>query len=259
MIRCEVNGAVAELVIFRPPTNALSIRDLHVLHDLVVSLDDDPVVSVAIVRSEGAGFSSGIDFKEFQTPDGRELLLDSGLACRSAFAALRACSIPIIAAVHGFCCGAGVALVASCDLIVAGEGTRFALPEESWSIAHLARLVPPMRLRRAALSCEAIPAEELVQYGAIHRLVPAEALVQEAREVADTLCDQPRSTLAACKKRLNLVDPFDADRMFWSEQAVVFESTVGTLGGPRHVSDDHDASSNNRAAPAVTVHRVKEN
>jgi enoyl-CoA hydratase len=257
MIRCEVNGSVAEVVIFRPPTNALSIRDLRVLRDLISSLDDDPVVSVAVIRSEGAGFSSGIDFKEFQSPDGRELLLDSGLACRATFAAIRACSIPVIAAVHGFCCGAGVALVASCDLVVAGEGTRFVMPEESWSMSHLARLVPPMRLRRAAFTGEEISADELMQYGAIHRLVPAEALVPESRRVADSLCHQARDTLAASKRRLNLIDPFDADRMFWLEQAVVFESTSETLGGPRAPAPDGDGWSI-RTGPAVFTHRVKE-
>jgi enoyl-CoA hydratase len=257
MIRCEVNGPVAEIVMFRPPTNALSIRDLRVLQELVRSLDEDLAISVVAIRSEGAGFSSGIDYKEFQSPDGRELLLDSGLACRATFAAVRACSIPVIAAVHGYCCGAAVALVASCDLIVAGDGTRFVLPEQSWSMSHLARLVPPMRLRRAALSCEEIPAHELAAYGGIHRLVPAEDLVTETRLVAEALCAQPRDALTACKNRLNLIDPYDADRMFWAEQAVVFESTAGELGGSRPVVPEADARATG-IAPAVPVRVAKE-
>jgi enoyl-CoA hydratase len=206
MIRCELRDGVAEIIIFRPPTNALSIDDLGLLQAFAQSVSGSDAVSVAVIRSEGAGFSSGIDFKEFQSPDGRELLLDSGLACRATFAALRECNIPVIASVHGYCCGAGVALAASCDLIVAAEGTRFALPEESWSLSHLARLVPPMRLRRAALTCEEISAEELKSYGAIHRLIPRAALVDETRAVAQALRGQARSTLAACKSRLNLID-----------------------------------------------------
>jgi enoyl-CoA hydratase len=253
MIRCDVSDGVAEIIIFRPPTNALSIHDLALLRLFVQSMSDDDTITVAVIRSEGSGFSSGIDFKEFQSPDGRELLLDSGLACRATFAAVRQCGIPIIASVHGYCCGAGVALAASCDLIVAAEGTRFVLPEESWSMSHLARLVPPMRLRRAALTGEEISAQELENYGAIHRLVPPDALVDQTRAVARALCGQPRSTLVACKSRLNLIDPYDADRMFWAEQAVVFESTAGQLGGPRETTTANGWST--RMTPSVPPRR----
>ena len=256
-MRCEVNGPVAEIVMFQPPTNALSIRDLHTLRDLVASLGDDRSVSVVVIRSEGAGFSSGIDYREFQSPDGRELLLDSGLACRATCVALRACSVPVIAAVHGYCCGAGIALVASCDLVVAAEGTRFVLPEQSWSMSHLARLVPPMRLRRAALSCEEIAVAELAAHGAIHRLVAPDALAAEARALAELLCSQPRAGLAASKARLNLIDPYDADRMFWAEQAVVFESTAGELGAPRRNPSDAEAWGKH-TTPGTPVHTMKE-
>jgi enoyl-CoA hydratase len=179
------------------------------------------------------------------------------LACRATCVALRACSIPVIAAVHGYCCGAGIALVASCDLVVAAEGTQFALPEQSWSMSHLARLVPPMRLRRAALSCEEIAVTELADYGAIHRLVTPDALAGEARALAEVLCGQSREALAASKLRLNLIDPYDADRMFWAEQAVVFESTAGELGAPRRAPSDADGWSNHMG-PAVPVRRMKE-
>jgi enoyl-CoA hydratase len=185
-------------------------------------------------------------------------LLDSGLACRATFAAVRDCGIPVIASVHGYCCGAGVALAASCDLIVAADDTRFALPEESWSMSHLARLVPPMRLRRAALTCEEISAQELDSYGAIHRLVPRAALIEETRAVAQALRGQPRTTLAACKSRLNLIDPYDADRMFWAEQAVVFESTAGQLGGPRDTTTAANGWSNHMTPSVPTRREFKE-
>jgi enoyl-CoA hydratase len=231
VIRCEESDRIAEIVISRPPTNALSITDLRTLKELFDAIGADVSVSVILIRSDGAGFSSGIDYKEFQSPYGRELLLDSGLACRALFSAIRACHVPVVAAIHGYCCGAGVALAANCDLIVAAEGSRFVLPQESWSISHFARLIPPMRLRRAALSCEPVPAEELAYTGVIHRLVTEHALIGEARDVARALCGQSRETLVASKSRLNVIDSYDADDRFWAEQAFVLESTASELGG----------------------------
>jgi enoyl-CoA hydratase len=241
VIRCELSGHVAEVVMSRPPTNALTIADLHVLRDVFRDLSDDESVSAVVLRADGAGFSSGIDFKEIQSPRGRELLLDSGLACREAFLAIRTCAVPVVVGVHGYCRGAGVALVASSDIAVATTDARFALPEGSWSIAHFARMLPPMRLRQVTLACEPVEADELLTYGSIHSVVEPGSLVQETRMVARALCGQRRVNLVAAKARLNLVDPFDSDPIFWAEQALVLEASVQDLGSARDTIGQSDA------------------
>lgn len=229
VITCDISAPIAEIVVSKPPTNALSVADLHTLREMFQALSADESISVVVLRADGPGFSSGIDYKEFQTPFGRELLLDSGLACRDTVAAVRACAVPVVVAVQGYCRGAGVALVAGCDVVLAADDATFALPDGAWSVAHFARMLPPMKLRQAVLACEVVPAETLTAYGSVHHLVPPRELIREARAVAHTLSGQGRRNLAAAKARLNLIDPFDADAMFWHEQAQVLASSVADL------------------------------
>lgn len=241
MISCELSNRVAEITMSKPPTNALTIADLRSLRDLVGGLSSDGSLSAVLLRAEGSGFSSGIDYKEIQSPRGRELLLDSGLACREVFAALRSCAVPVVAAVHGYCRGAGVSLVASCDIVVATADATFGLPEGSWSISHFARMLPPMRLRQAALTGQPVTAGELRSYGSVHSVVEPALLVQESRRMARELTDQRREMLVAAKARLNLVEPVDPDPVFWAEQALVFQACADDLGAQGERRDRSDA------------------
>jgi len=220
VISCEFVDGLAEVVIHTPPVNALTIADAQALRDLFRTITAGSEAGVVILRAEGRGFSAGIDYKEIQTPRFQEMLLGSGVACREAFAAITSCPLPVVAAVHGYCMGAGIALVASCDLVVAADDAHFALPEEAWSIAYLARLVPPMKLRQMALTCEQLDAEELRRFGSVYRVVERGALVQEARTVAAALRGQRPGALVATKAKLNAVDSYQVDRAFWDEQGV---------------------------------------
>lgn len=222
MISCEFHDGRAEVVINTPPVNALSIADGWALRDLFGALSASGEASVVLVRAEGRGFSAGIDYKELQAQQTSELLFESARACRAAFSAISACRLPVIAAVHGHCMGAGIGVVASCDLVVAAEDARFGLPEGAWSIAYLARLVPRGKLRQMALTCEQASAQELLQYGAVYRVVDRADLLRRARAVAGALGGQRRETLLATKAKLNALDRDETDGAFWLEHGLTY-------------------------------------
>jgi enoyl-CoA hydratase len=223
VISFEVTGGVAQVVIRSPPVNALTVGDVGALRDIFRSVLSRADISVMLLRADGPGFSAGIDYKEMQGPLGNQILRDSGLGCREALIAIASCPIPVVAAVHGYCMGVGVGIAASCDIILLADDARFGLPEGSWSISHLRRLVPPLKLREMALTGKSLTAQELDRLGNVHRVVRPADLAAEAQQVARALCLQTRSDLLSTKARLNVVDPPDLDQVFAREQEVLWE------------------------------------
>ena len=221
---CTFVDGLAEVVVQTPPVNALSIADAWALRDLFRTLTASCGADVVLLSGAGRGFGAGIDYKEMQSARSSELLFESGRACREALAAITACPLPVVVAVHGFCMGIGAAIVASCDLVVASDDAFFALPEGAWSIAYLSRMVPPMKLRQMALTGERVDAQEMRQYGSVYRVVPRGELLGQARAVAKALCGQSREALAVTKAKLSVVQRSEMDRAFWEEQSIMYGS-----------------------------------
>lgn len=220
---------MAHIVVRSPPVNALTVGDFGAFRDVFASLSAPSDIRAALLRAEGPGFSAGIDYKEMQGPHGNQTLREAGLACREALAAISTCPIPVVVAVHGYCMGAGVGIAASCDIIVAAHDARFGLPEGSWSISHLSRLVPPLKMREMALTGEPITAEELHRLGNVYRLVRSDDLAAEAQAIASALCLHARSALVSTKARLNIVDPPGLSHVFAREQDVLRELSARPL------------------------------
>ena len=166
-----------------------------------------------ILTAEGRGFNAGIDIKEMQSVEGFEHLLGSGAACFAAFEAIYQCPLPTIAAVNDFCMGLGVGLVGSCDILVASHEARFGLPEVDngalGCASHLAKLVPPMKLRQMVLTCEPVTAAQLYDWGSVYKLCEPEELMAEARATAAKILTKRPRVVRAAKTALNLIDPFD--------------------------------------------------
>jgi enoyl-CoA hydratase len=238
VIRLDVIGGVAQVVLRNPPVNALTVGDVVAIRDIFKSLSARPDISAALLRAEGRGFSAGIDYKELQGPWGSRTLSEAGLAAREALAAIASCPIPVVAAVHGYCMGVGVGMAATCDIIVVSDDARFGLPEGSWSISHLRRLVPPLKLREMALTGKPITAEELHRLGSVYRVVRPDDLTAEAQAIAAALCLQARSELVSTKARLNVVDSAGLDHVFAREQDILWELSAEAQ---RYRTDSHGA------------------
>ena len=97
-----------------PPVNALTVQGWF---DVAAALDEasaDVDTHVVVLRAEGRGFNAGVDIKEMQNTTGFDALIGANKGCYAAFKAVYECSVPVIAAVNGFCLG-GTSCRAPCS------------------------------------------------------------------------------------------------------------------------------------------------
>jgi enoyl-CoA hydratase len=218
---------IAVVTMHNPPVNAITVADTWAVHDAFAALAQDPAVRVVILTAEGKGFNAGIDIKEMQSIAGFGHLLGSGAACYATFEQIYRTPVPVIAAVNDFCMGLGVGLVGSCDILVASTKARFGLPEVDngalGCASHLAKLVPPFKLRQMVLTCETVSAAELAQWGTVYRLCEPDELMDAAMETARKITKKQPRVVRAAKHALNAIDPFDLAENYRLEQGFTYE------------------------------------
>lgn len=192
-------GAVATLTLNAPERfNPLSGQMLAALATELERLAADTSVRVVVLRGAGKVFCAGHDLREMQAarqaPDGGAAALKSLFdACAAVMLRLRALPQPVIAQVHGIATAAGCQLVASCDLAVAAEGTRFGVNGVniglfcSTPMVALTRAVPPKVAFEMLATGGFIDAARAREVGLVNRVVPPEALTDETEALAATL------------------------------------------------------------------------
>lgn len=236
----------------RPPVNAVNgtmYSEIKQFFDNVAS--HLPDARVIVLGGRGKHFCGGNDLAEFQTmtPEnaGERMRL-----VREAFWAIYDCPVPVIAAVHGVAVGTGLAIAASCDLVVAAEGARFALPEVTVGVMggakHLSRLVPQGVVRRLHLQGDLVRAEELQRYGGICEIVPGDQLDATARELARSIARHSPAVLRFAKRSLNAIEYMPLKEGYEFEQG---------LTGELAAYDDSKEAVNaflERRAPVYTGH-----
>ncbi len=233
-VTCAVRDGVAEVVIDHPPVNAITIADTWAIDSTSRDLARNDDVRAVILTAVGRGFNAGIDIKEMQAGDSRALMVESCEACDAGWEAIWQCPAPVIAAVNDFCLGVGIGLVASCDMIVATRHARFALPEvdngSPGCASHLARLVPPMKLRELSLSCRRVSTIDLHAWGSIAHLTDADDLMPVARQLAADLAAKPRDVLRYAKAALNHIDIYKKRKAFRLEQGYTYQLNLMGIG-----------------------------
>ena len=185
----ESRGATVVVTINRPERrNALSVETCHALRAAWTRFEADPEAKVAIVTGAGdKAFCAGYDIAEKQHGN----TVDIGdFAPRLETSLL--VSKPVIAAVNGAAVAAGMALVESCDLVVAAEGAWFGLPEVTLGIGVAPFVqslwtLPQHVLMELLLTGEPLTARRAHEVGFVNRLVPLERLLDEALTLADVI------------------------------------------------------------------------
>jgi enoyl-CoA hydratase len=227
VISSSIESGIAEVVMHKPPVNALGVRDWFDLAECVSRLGTDESVRVLVLRAEGRGFNAGVDIKEIQANPGHAALIGANRGCYAAFAAVYDCLVPVIAAVHGYCLGGGIGLVGNADMIIASEDASFGLPEVDrgalGAATHLARLVPAHKMRAMVYTGVRASAQELFTYGAVLEVVPASQLRAAALALAQSIAVKSPSVIRAAKQSLNGIDPVDVKRSYRFEQGFTFE------------------------------------
>ncbi len=213
LLRVEEDGPVATLTLDRPHhLNALSRGLLTALVEVCRRLDGRPDLKVLIVRGAGRAFSAGFDLDDFARPSEDASVRDTADLGRVATEALTGVPQLTIAAIHGHCIGGGLVLAAACDLRVAADDTRFAIPEVdlgiplAWGgIPRLARELGPAITKELVLTCRPFDAAEARALRFLNALVPADELDEHVGEMARALASKPGFALRSTKEQVNAV------------------------------------------------------
>ena len=229
------SDGVAVVTMHHPPVNSLTVGDTWEIGEEFEALGRRDDVRCIILTADGKGFNAGIDIKEMQSRPGYEFFLSSGAACYSTFEKIYMSLVPTIAAVNDFCMGLGVGLVGSCDIIVASTKARFGLPEVDngalGCASHLAKLVPPMKLRQMVFTCEAVSAQQLYEWGTVYKVTEPDELMATAKEVATKICAKRPRVLRAAKEALNHIDIYHLQKHYRLEQGYTYELNLYGDGG----------------------------
>ncbi len=195
----ENAGAVALLTLNNPRSlNALSEAMLDALSAEFSRLADDERTRAVVLRGSGRAFCAGHDLKEMtagrQAEDGGRayfrMLFDK---CAAMMACIRDLPQPVIAQVHGLATAAGCQLVASCDLAVAAEGTRFGVNGVdiglfcSTPMVALSRNVPVKHAFEMLTTGEFFEARRAREIGLVNRVLPEDQLDEGALELASKI------------------------------------------------------------------------
>lgn len=205
------DGAVLELTLNRPAVmNAIS----HALKaDLVAAFQaasQDKTLRAIILTGAGRAFSAGVDLKELAEQDGAMAQMRR-LSTDSLFDVIRACPVPMIAAVNGAAVTGGLELAMMSDFILAGQSARFADTHArvgivpGWGMSQvLPALVGVNRARQLSLTGEFIDGQTACAWGLATEVLPDDQLMPRARALAAQIAETDRTTMIRLRSMINL-------------------------------------------------------
>ncbi len=204
-IKTKRDGHILEVTLDRPKANAIDLATSRIMGDVFVGFRDDPELRVAIVTGAGEKFfCPGWDLKA--AAEGDAVDGDYGVGGFGGLQELPRLNKPVIMAINGICCGGGLELALSGDILLAAAHATFALPEiRSGTVADAASVKLPKRIpyhiaMEMLLTGRWVDAEEAARWGLINRVLPADQLMDEARKMAALIASGPPLVYAALKE-----------------------------------------------------------
>ena len=205
-IKVTYDGNLAIITHDDPPLNLWKDETMPALHRAVDEVAASDARAV-VWNAKGKVFSGGVDVSVFdRITDGAEAerFFAEGLVHLRAFETLE---IPSLAIVHSLCLTASFETALSCDLIWAGESASFGLVEArvgltpaGGGLQRVAERAGPARAREMVMTARIYPAEDMVRWGVVNRVLPDEELEEKGLAFAHKLADGPTKAHAATKK-----------------------------------------------------------
>ena len=220
------DNGVAEVVLNRPPVNALNAEGWNTLAAEIAALGERPEVRVIIVRAEGRGFCAGVDIKELASND--KLILNVNAGNYATFKAVHLNKVPVIAAVQGFVLGGGIGICGAADIVIAADDATFGLPEVDrgamGGAAHLQRMFGVQKTRYLFFTGDMIGANEALRLGAIERVVPRDQLRDTALEVAGKIAAKSPAMIRIAKEALTGIEDGNLEAKYRWEQGFTLQA-----------------------------------
>ena len=204
-IKTRREGAILEVTLDSPKANAISLKTSRVMGQVFRDFRDDDSLRVCILRAAGEKFfCPGWDLKA--AAEGDAVDGDYGVGGFGGLQELPNLNKPVIAAVNGICCGGGLELALSADLILCSANATFALPEiRSGTVADAASIKLPKRIpyhvaMDLLLTGRWFDAEEALRWGIVKEITTSEDLLAKAWDLARLLESGPPLVYAAIKE-----------------------------------------------------------
>lgn len=204
-VLCAIADGIATLTLNRPEKrNAMNTPLLDGLRRHFDELEDDRDVRVVVVRGAGKAFCSGMDLDEMSRKQREAADPETGVT--AVLQRIERSRHATIALVHGDAFAGGCELALHCDLRIAADVVRFAMPLARLGIVvpfplgqKLVEIVGPSWAREILLTGRPIDAHRALQMGMVHRVVPAAEVESAAHELARTIADNAPLSLAGMK------------------------------------------------------------
>jgi enoyl-CoA hydratase len=251
----EKEEKVAVITINRPKAlNALNSETLKEIDAAIDDVSSDKEILAVILTGAGKAFVAGADItemKDLNTIEGRSF----GILGNKVFRKLETMEKPVIAAVNGFALGGGCEISMACDMRIASAKAKFGQPEVSLGITpgfggtqRLPRLVGEGMAKELIFSGKIIDAQEALRIGLVNRVVEPEQLMDEVKNLANTIAQQAPVAVKLCKVAIGRGMQSDIDTGLYYESEVFGQcfSTEDQKEGMTAFVEKRDNSFKNR-------------
>lgn len=203
-IETSFEAGIARIRLAAPPLNILTRAVMAELRQALASLANRAELRVLVLLAEGKHFSAGAAVEEHLPPEHEQMIPEFAETIR----ALYHFPTPMIAAVRGRCLGGGFELVQAADIVVAGEGAQFGVPEIQLGVLPPAAcgLLPVLTTPQVAAELiytgDAMGAADALAAGLVRRVVPDDAVDDEALALAGRMARHSAAALRRAKRAL---------------------------------------------------------
>jgi enoyl-CoA hydratase len=204
----EKRGSIGWIVFDQPERhNAISVDMWRQIPAAAQQLDADDEVRVVIMRGAGdAAFVAGADISEFEQRRSGDNIEDYDRDNARAFVALASIGKPVIAMIHGFCVGGGVALSLSADLRYAADDAQLGIPAARLGLGYgmagietLSQLVGPSNAKEIFFTARRFPAQRALDMGLLNAVFPKAQLESEVVAIAEQIAKNAPLTVRSVK------------------------------------------------------------
>jgi len=231
VITLETSGHVTTAWLDRPGArNAMGAGLWDELPEVMANLGEDPGVRAVIIAGTGSDFTVGLDLKEFgpalmagfgggESVAGSQSTREQVKRMQATMTAVARCPKPVIAAVHGYCLGAGVDLITACDIRLASSDavfsvreTRMGMVADVGTLQRLPRILDPGRVAELAFTGRDFSAEEAFQMGLLSGVYPdREGLLKAATTLAEQIAANSPLAVQGSKAVLAATEDMSVD------------------------------------------------
>ena len=205
----EQRGSVGLITLNRPKAlNALCAALIEELGQALDGFEADEGIGAIVLTGSEKAFAAGADIKEMQPKTYMDAYLEDFITV--GWERVSVVRKPIIAAVAGYALGGGCEVAMMCDFIIAAENARFGQPEINLGVIpgaggtqRLPRFVGKAKAMEMILTGRMMDAAEAERAGLVSRVVPLDALIEEAMKSAETMAGLSRPSVMFAKESVN--------------------------------------------------------